>query len=253
MDYCEVSDVLDKPGLRIVLTKGLPGPWGLAAKALFEVKQLGYLAAAQYPGGDNSELLKATGQDSAPVVLYNNERARTKWEEILVLAERLAPEPSLIPEDLETRSLMFGLIREIVGENGFGWLRRLMMFQPIMGAGDTNPMMQHLCFKYGYTDDAASSSPQQCLDILAALASRLKRQKAQGSRYFIGNSLTALDVYWAVFCSMLLPLPQSVNPMPPGMREGYEFPTELLQQVDPILIEHRDMMYQHYLSLPLDY
>ena len=39
----------------------------------------------------------------------------------LNLAERLAPTPRLIPEDVEQRARMFGITREIIGRRGLGW------------------------------------------------------------------------------------------------------------------------------------
>ena len=47
--------------------------------------------------------------------------------EILLLAERLAPTPSLLPADPAVRALAFGLAHEICGEAGLGWSRRLQM------------------------------------------------------------------------------------------------------------------------------
>jgi hypothetical protein len=52
---------------------------------------------------------------------------------------------------------------------------------------------------------------------------------------------------------MLLPLPEAVNAMPPGMRDSYTLSPELMLEVDSILIEHRDYIYKNYLTLPLDY
>src|SRR3546814_12280278 len=39
--------------------------------------------------------------------------------------QRLAPEPRLIPADLDDRTLMFGLCNALCSENGFGWNLRL--------------------------------------------------------------------------------------------------------------------------------
>src|SRR3546814_14846295 len=54
-----------------------------------------------------------------------DERPRSTWLEQLYLAERIAPEPRLIPADLDDRTLMFGLCNELCSENGFGWNLRL--------------------------------------------------------------------------------------------------------------------------------
>jgi hypothetical protein len=36
VDYVKVEDARDKPGLRLALTMGVPGPWSQAAKYVFE-------------------------------------------------------------------------------------------------------------------------------------------------------------------------------------------------------------------------
>jgi hypothetical protein len=38
VDYVKVEDARDKPGLRLALTMGVPGPWSQAAKYVFEYK-----------------------------------------------------------------------------------------------------------------------------------------------------------------------------------------------------------------------
>lgn len=250
MKYHELEDVVTRPGLRLILTEGLPGPWGLAARALFDVKGIDYLAAAQRPDQDNQLLAELTGQTSAPVALYDDEKPAVLWNEIILLAERLAPQPALIPTDPLQRAQMFGLIHELVGPGGFGWCRRLQMFQPMMELPDPGPMMTSLGRKYGYTHAAAADASERCLTFLNALAGLLQEQ---GGDYFIGDRLSALDIYWAVFASLVQPLAQDDNPMPPGMRELYTASPEMVDATPRILLDHRDMMYQRHLSLPLDY
>lgn len=253
MKYLEVEDVAELGGLRLVLTRGMPGPWGLAAKALFEVKGLDYVAAAQYPGKPNRALARLTGQTSAPVALYDDEPPKTLWSQIVWLSERLAPQPKLVPDDVDTRALMFGLIGELAGENGYGWCRRLMTFDQIVKASPLDDTIRLMCSKYGYSTESAAAAPQRCVAILQALAARLQAQRKRGSDYFIGDALTALDLYWATFSAMYDPLAQEVNPMPSGIREYYLLPEELRRRVDPILLEHRDRIYERHLNLPLDY
>lgn len=194
-----------------------------------------------------------TGQTSAPVALYNAEKPAVLWSEILYLAERLNPEPRMIPAELQQRALMFGLIHEIVGQNGFGWCRRLLMFEPMMRSPDPGAMMNELAGKYGYSDQAAAQASKHCLEIIDGLAARLHQQHKLGSQYLVGDALSAVDIYWAVFSSMLEPLPQALNPMPAGMRAFYTAPAGIGEHIDTILLDHRDMMYQAHLSLPLDY
>jgi hypothetical protein len=71
-----------------------------------------------------SRLKEWAGQRSGPILMYNNERPRAGWAEILLLSERLAPNPSLLPKDAVDRALVFGLAHEICGEQGLAWSRR---------------------------------------------------------------------------------------------------------------------------------
>ena len=56
MKYASMKEGRQAGGLRLVLSQGVPGPWGEAAKAIFKVKGLDYLAVAQEGGGENAEL-----------------------------------------------------------------------------------------------------------------------------------------------------------------------------------------------------
>ena len=96
-EWIDVEKARDLPGLRLVLTTGLPGPWGEAAKGIFHVKRIPFARVRQDAGGANDALFAWTGHRNAPIAVFADEPARTGWSEILFLAERLAPEPSLIP------------------------------------------------------------------------------------------------------------------------------------------------------------
>jgi hypothetical protein len=123
-EWIDMAEARRQKGLRLVLVRGVPSPWGEAAKAILQVKKLPFVRVAQQPGGTNPELLDWTGQTSAPVAAFEDERTRTGWAEILLLAERLAPEPRLVPASPTERALLFGLANELAGELGFGWCRR---------------------------------------------------------------------------------------------------------------------------------
>src|SRR5262245_1303560 len=98
------------PGLRIVLLRnGRPSPWGQAARSLFELKGIGFQRVARLDSDPPGFLEEWTGQSSFPTVAYDDERPRSGWAEILLLAERLAPKPALIPADARERALLFGL------------------------------------------------------------------------------------------------------------------------------------------------
>src|ERR1051325_8294529 len=115
-DTLSLSAARERSGLRVAFVRGVPSPWGQAAKGILEIKGIPFVRAYQEAEDPPTLLRDWTGQESFPVVAYERERPRTGWAEILFLAERLAPTPALIPADPEQRTLLFGLAHEICGE-----------------------------------------------------------------------------------------------------------------------------------------
>ena len=72
MHYLSVEAAQQQSGLRLVLTRGVPGPWSEAAKAVFNLRQVPYQAVEQQGGRSNPELVAWTGHRNAPIALYNN-------------------------------------------------------------------------------------------------------------------------------------------------------------------------------------
>lgn len=257
-EYLSVAEARERPGLRLVLSTGVPGPWGEAAKGLFHVKRIPFLRVRQEPGGENPELRDWTGHENAPVAVYADEPPRALWHQKIWLAERLAPDPPLVPKAPEERALMFGLIHEIAGESGFAWSRRLMMLHEVLALPlpDDHPLrrtMQRLGARYGYAPERAEAAPARVVGILELLSGQLARQRARGSRFLVGDRLSALDVYWAAFAAMIEPLPPELCPMPEPMRRSYRVTDPAIRAAaDPALLEHRDRVYREYLELPID-
>ena len=129
MRYLDVAEARGLPGLRLALTKGAPAPWGEAAKGILSLKGIPYTPVAQYGAQANEALVAWTGHRNAPVAVYENEPPRVGWLDILLLAERLAPDPPLLPADLDQRARVVGLSHEICSEGGFAWSARLLMFE----------------------------------------------------------------------------------------------------------------------------
>lgn len=255
-DYVEVEDAMRMPGLRVVLTPGIPGPWSESAKAVLHVKGLEYVKARQDILGDNPALRRWTGQTSAPVMAWNHEPPVTGWLEQLYLVERLAPQPRLIPADFDERLWMIGLANEILGDDGFVWHRRHIMVRDFT-APDKDPEIRAtfaaLGDKYWYGPEAVEAAPARCAEVLGHLAARLERQRARGSAYFIGDSLTAVDLYWACAAALVDPLLDGDCPMSPLFREVYTNTDPVVNAAAaPILMEHRDLIYRRYLELPVD-
>jgi len=126
-EYVSVDDAKKRRGLRMVVVGGVPSPWGEAAKGILHIKGIDWVAVRLVY--DSEPLKEWAGQRNGPVAILDDERPRAGWAEILLLAERLAPAPSLLPKDPAERALAFGLAHEICGENGLGWARRLQLVQ----------------------------------------------------------------------------------------------------------------------------
>ncbi len=242
-------------GLRIVTLTHVPSPWGEALKGILHIKQLQHARVSQAFGSSTQALHEWTAQDSFPVMAWNDERPLSTWIEQLYLAERLAPTPRLIPERFEDRVLMFGYCNEVCGENGIGWTERLrgVHEQLTKPGGDPAGVSAYLAKKYGYTPENGQRAAGRVAEGLTALAHRLQEQKSRGSRFFIGNSLSAMDVYWATFSNAIKPLAPELCPMHPTIREAFTStdPT-VIAALKPILIEHRDFIFKNYLELPVD-
>lgn len=254
MEYKTVAEAKDLPGLRLALTVGGPAPWSQAAKSVFQVKKISYTPVAQHGGQANEDLVAWTGHRNAPVAVYNKEPARTGWYEILMLAERLAPTPSLVPQGVEDRAIMIGLSNELCGEEGFTWQARHIMFDTLLKTqGDAfkqNPMFQ----AYGYSAQNAAAAPGKMIPILQALSARLHQQQGASSRYFVGDRLTALDLYWANMSQVIAPYPPEKNPMPEFFRQIWAPVRAAVEPaIDPLLIAHRDFIFTQHLTLPLDF
>ena len=251
MNYVEVEEAIGLPGLRLVLSAGVPGPWGEAAKYILHVKRIPYTAVRQVAGTESEGLRRWTGQSNAPIAVYGNEAPRSGWAEILALAERLAPEPALVPADPELRVRMYGLANEICSERGFGWERRLML---IAALGTGNDVTRTLARRYGASDSATAAAPGRTAEILLLLSKQLRAQRALGSPYFVGDRLSALDLYWAAFALMVEPLGDEHCKLHPRMRESYALRDPAVRAAaDEILLEHRDFIYRTHLALPLDF
>jgi glutathione S-transferase len=251
-EYVSVEEAMKRGGLRMVVIGGVPSPWGEAAKGLLHIKGIAWVAVRLTY---DSEALKAwAGERSGPVAIYDEEAPRSGWAEILALTERLAPAPSLLPADPGERVLALDLARDLCGEDGLGWWRRLQLVEAGLqnAGGFSERLSKYLGKKYGYSPAVGASSGPRVADLLGMLAARLKSQREAGSRYYVGNSLTAVDVYSATFAAMFRPLPPAQCAMDAGTRAAFEtLDEETEAALDRILFEHRDMMYAEHLELPL--
>ena len=257
IEYVEAKEAQSLGGLRLALVRGIPSPWGEAAKNIFRIKKIPFTVVPQYVGQPNADLMAWTGHRNAPVAVYENERALAGWAEILMLAERLQPEPALLPEDPAQRVEVFGIGYEICGELGFGWCRRLPMLNLMVPQTDEIEMRddlpEQLRPNYGNGSENLEYASRRCADIVTYLANRLKDQKAKGSPYLVGDKLTAADIWWAAFSVLYDTHSLENNPMPEVIHECFGISDERLDAArDPILLEHRDYIYKNYMTYPID-
>lgn len=252
-DPVSLSTARDLGGVRLLMLRAVPSPWGQAAKGILEIKKIPFVRAHQ-DGDDPDTLLKDwTGQRSYPVVAYERERPRSGWADILLLAERLAPTPALVPAEPELRTLLFGLAHEVCGEMGLGWCGRLLTIHAQLQQDPTNAFFVAFGAKYGYSPAAAAAAPQRCASVLAQLDGCLTKSRAAGGRYLLGRELSALDVYWAAFSNVIQPLPPESCPMPEAFRPMFTAThPEVLAALTPALLAHRDFVFEHHLTLPMD-
>ena len=257
MQHLKVAEARNLPGLRLVLTAHMPGPWGEAAKYILDARNIAFVPVEQLAMETNDELFDWTGMRNAPIAMYEDEPPHSTWLEILLLAERIGSGPSLIPDDPLDRALMMGISTEICSPDGFAWNRRLeMMGRPSTRSPssdakyDTTRMTQ----TYGVSQESIDRAPKRMVSIMSGLARQLHQQRERGSDYFVGDRLSACDLHWAAFTGFIAPLPPEQCPMPDFMRENYTHLTpELAAALDPILLEHRDRVYQRHIKLPMDF
>jgi glutathione S-transferase len=255
--YVEIDHAIGMSGLRVVLTPGIPGPWSESAKGILYVKKIPYVKVRQIVGEENEPLRRWTAQETAPAFVYNEERPRSLWNDQLYLVERLAPDPPLIPEAMEDRIRMFGLANELCGENGLGWARRLMILHQTLSAENAPDAGKSFAIfmgrKYGYAPELGAAAPNRVAAILAQFSDQLERQRGRGSRFLIGDRLSAVDIYWGCFAALIRPLADDLCSMPRGFRRMYECTDpEVTRACAPGLFEHRDFIYREYLELPVD-
>lgn len=121
--------------------------------------------------------------------LYEEERPRSLWSEILLLAERLLSSPPLIPVDQSARAQMFGLAHEICGEDGLGWSRHLLMFDSLQASANRRRGVREdkdtpiVLLKFLYSDNRnIAAAIDRIISIFEYMTALLIAQRSHGSR-----------------------------------------------------------------------
>ena len=234
------DSVLTGPGLRLVLLSGVPSPWSEAALAIFRYKQLPFVYSRARP--TDPVFQSWNGARNLPAALLDDAPVRTSWGEILALAERLAPEPRLLPNDAEARLRTIGLCHELMSEGGLMWNARLLAIDSGLATegreGFPLRAAQYLAPRYGWHTSCAELARKHAIRVLALLNAELAR--TQGP-YYAGSQLSALDLYSAASMNILVPLPDSACPIVPPLRAAFTWMGQTLSEaISPALLQHRD-------------
>jgi glutathione S-transferase len=254
VEWLSIEQALVTPGLRIAPVRdGVPSPWSEFCKALFHVKKIPFaLVSARDPQQGLSRIKQLTGQESLPVVFWETEPPRASWLEQLMLAERLGSTPKLLPGSSSHRAEIIGLVAELAAEGGFGWHRRILLINRLLTEQALNERTRaighYLGNKYGYARASMAHSQERCEEIVKFFVSRLQ----DGRTHICGGCLTAADLAWAAFATLIEPLPPELCSMDQFWRQLYMWtPASVRPEELQIILNHRDAIYREWLDLPV--
>ena len=165
------------------------------------------------------------------------------------LAERIGTGPKLVPDDMVKRARVFGLIALVAAEDGLIWNSRI---QTTPKGGQK---YGKLAGKYGYTPETTKLAPKKMIDIITLLCNWLEAQQKAGSKYLVGNSLTAADIYVATMSYMFkAPGPEM---MPRNTRTKYiemgfgNLLPEVEAAIRPIFLNIEIILLKHIVNILL--
>ncbi|MBT6348301.1 MAG: hypothetical protein HOJ50_04000 [Proteobacteria bacterium] len=197
-------------GTRVTFVPGIPAMFSEALKNICYVKGVPLIRVLhprmgidEVTGEDRqAKLFELTAQTSLPTMLHDDERPRNVWIEQLGLADRIgaAGTPILIPDNPELRVEVIGLCAIVLAEDGLVWNMRILIDSP-------------LGQKYGFSEEASALAPRKIAEVIDLLDRRLEAQSQRGSKYLVGDTLTAVDIYWATLSMSLLPPPTDIMPL----------------------------------------
>ena len=163
---------------------------------------------------------------------------------------------------------MFGLLHEILDEDGIMWNKRVLglaagkrLVEQDIAEGRPDPASWTPdSFARRLQKYSNAESDEHCwtrfMSVLRLIEARLMVQRSNASRFLIGDALTAADLYWAAVTNSFLPLPQEQCPVMDkfrARRRSDPDPFKLLDQLDPVVLEHRNFIISAYFKLPMDF
>jgi glutathione S-transferase len=240
-------------GVRITFIPGVQALYAEALKNICFVKEIPVIRALHPLMGVDKEtgedrqarLYELTSQTSLPTMFVDAERPRNVWTEQLALAEQIGStgSPTLIPANVEHRVAVFGLCCVVLGEDGLVWNVRILNDGP-------------LGRKYGFSEEASAAAPTKVAQIVTLMDSRLEQQAAKGSKYLVGDALTAADLYWATMSMILTDTPPGIMPVTQqnkGMLKFFAMNSqvpEIANAMTARIVEHQRYILTTYCETP---
>ena len=130
----------------------------------------------------------------------------------------------------------------------------MSLYQPAISGGQAPQAVLNMGRKYGYNDADVAQTVARQVATLELLARRLAQQQARGSDYFIGDTLSAVDFYWAAFSMIYILPPARQVPIEEDRRPMFEYLEPAVRAaLDPALMAHRDRILQQHFKLPMEF
>jgi len=251
--FVDLETARRAPGLRLVVLAGVPSVWSEAAKGVFQSKGLAFVAVRLRL--DSDDVRAWTGVSNAPVVVFDDQPPLHGWSDILALAERLAPSPSLLPAEPDAAAGIWDLCHAISGQGGLMWSARLLLIHASLTSdgreGFPLGISRALASRYGYAPEAVGGARVQVRRALAQFDALLTRAGATPG-YLHGQALSAADIHLAAATACLSLFPDDLCPVSPRVRQALGALHAAVRDALPAsLLEHRDFVYSRHLELPI--
>ncbi|MGR3635752.1 MAG: glutathione S-transferase family protein [Shimia sp.] len=249
LEFVGTAEGMAAEGLRVTIVRGVPSPWGEAVKGVLHVKAIDWQPVSF--DGQDPQQTEWTGEVSAPTAILDGEAPKATVRAIIELAERLAPEPALLPADGVLRARVLQMGDDLMGDGGLAWSRRLQLVHYGMTSkgGFAGGVAACLAAKYGYIASMGDSYGPRVVSLLEEFSEILASSKGP---YLLEDVMTAADIQLACVMALFAPLPDDVCAMHPKGRASFEtLDAEIKAALAPNLLAHRDDMYAQHLETPL--
>jgi glutathione S-transferase len=108
--------------------------------------------------------------------------------------------------------------------------------------------------KYRYNKKDTEAAPAKLVDSLGLFKTQLENQRASGSSFLVGDRLSAVDIYFVAVMNLVAPLPKEKCPLPDGLRPFYvAADPDIVTLLSPILLDHRDRIFEAYFRAPMEF